>query len=272
MLEDLKKLKVFDRITFYDDKHSYKIDGQPSAKVSVTGLVNTVKEPFDEEKWAGIKGKELGFTPEQMKLLWKKNNQMATYQGSTLHNYIDNFYQNKVKPYDRDLAKAILGEVLHDKMYGNLKVLVKQFMNFYNDTKDYILPVKNEFVVGDLEDTRICGMLDMLAYNTETEKYEILDFKTNKRFSLVSEYEKKLQYPVQHLDECELNIYSLQLSLYKIFIQKYAKIEIDKLKVVWFSVNNENYKVIELDFLQNECLVLMAEYLAKNPLEQEVTN
>ena len=41
--------------------------------------------------------------------------------------------------------------------------------------------------------------------------------------------------------------------------------------VVWFSVNNENYKVIELDFLQNECLALMVEYLTKNPFEQEVT-
>jgi len=272
MIDDLKKLKVFDRITFYDDKHSYKIDGQPSAKVSVTGLVNTVKEPFDEEKWSKIKAKEMGISPEEMKLLWKKNNQMATYQGSTLHNYIDNFYQNKVKPYNRNLAEAILGQTLHEMMYKNLKVLVKQFMNFYNDKKDYILPVKNEFVVGDLEDTRICGMLDMLAYNTQTEKYEIYDFKTNKRFSLVSEFEKKLQYPVQHLDECELSIYALQLSLYKIFIQKYAKIEIDKLKVVWFSVNNENYKIIELDFLQNECLSLMVGFLTKNPLEQEVTN
>jgi hypothetical protein len=111
-----------------------------------------------------------------------------------------------------------------------------------------------------------------LAYNSQTEKYEIYDFKTNKRFSSVSEFEKKLQYPVQHLDECELNIYALQLSLYKIFIQKYAKIEIDKLKVVWFSVNNENYKIIELDYLQNECQALMAEYLTENPLEQEVAN
>jgi uncharacterized protein YhhL (DUF1145 family) len=110
----------------------------------------------------------------------------------------------------------------------------------------------------------------MLAYNTQTEKYEIYDFKTNKRFNLVSEFEKKLQYPVQHLDECELNIYALQLSLYKIFIQKYAKIEIDKLKVVWFSVNNENYKIIELDYLQNECLSLMVEFLTNNSVQQEI--
>lgn len=264
MLKELQKLKVFDRITFYDSDHTYKIGGEPSAKVSVTGLVNTVKEKFDEEKWAGIKAKEMGITPEEMKLLWKKNNQMATYQGSTLHNYIDNYYQNKVKPYNRDLAKAILGDVLHDMMYKNLKVLVKQFNNFYSDTSEYILPIKNEFVVGDLGGTRICGMLDMLAYNTLSESFEIYDFKTNKRFSEKSEFEKKLLFPVEHLDECELNIYSLQLSLYKIFIQKYTDIKIDKLKIVWFSVSNEDYKVIELKFFGEECNTLLEHYLTNN--------
>ncbi len=267
MIDDLKKLKVFDQITFYDDKHSYKIDGQPSAKVSVTGLVNTVKEPFEEEKWAKIKAKEMGISSEEMKLLWKKNNQMATYQGSTLHDYIDNFYQNKVKPYNRVLAESILGQTLHEMMYKNLKVLVKQFMHFYNDTKDYVLPIKNEFVVGDLEDTRICGMLDMLIYNTQTEKYEIFDFKTNKKFTEVSEYNKKLLPPVKHLDETEYNIYSLQLSLYKLFIEKYTGLEINKLKIVWFSINNDNYKVIELKYLPKECEALMKKFLTENTLD-----
>ena len=268
MLKELQKLKVFDRITFYDNDHSYKIDGKPSAKVSVTGLVNTVKEPFDEEKWAEIKGKEFGFTPEQMKLVWKKNNQMATYQGSTLHNYIDNYYQNKVKPYNRDLAKAVLGDVLHDKMYSNLKVLVKQFNNFYSDTSEYILPIKNEFVVGDLGDTRICGMLDMLAYNTLTEQFEIFDFKTNKKFTMKSDFEKTLLPPLNHLEECEFNVYSLQLSLYRMFIQKYTDIKIDKLKIVWFSVNNEDYKIIELKYYPEECLTLLERFLIEHPREE----
>jgi len=266
MLKELQKLRVFDRITFYDDKHTYKIDGEFSAKVSVTGLVNTVKEPFDEEKWAAIKAKEMGISPDEMKLLWKKNNQMATYQGSTLHNYIDNYYQNKVKPYNRDIAKAILGDVLHDMMYKNLKVLVKQFNNFYSDTSEYILPIKNEFVVGDIGDTRICGMLDMLAYNTLTEQFEIFDFKTNKKFTTKSEFEKTLLPPVSHLDESEFNIYSLQLSLYRLFIQKYTDIKIDKLKIVWFSVNNEDYKIIELKYYPEECLELLNKFLTDNSL------
>lgn len=257
MLEELKKLKVFDRITFYDDKHIYKIDGEHSSKLSVTGLVNTVKQPFDEDKWSKIKAKDFDCTPEEVKLVWKKHNQMSTYQGSTLHNYIDNFYQNKVKPYNRVLAESILGQSLHEVMYKNLKLLVKQFDNFYKTTSKYILPIKNEFVVGDFLDSRVCGMLDMLAYNDLTKKFEIYDFKTNKRFSETSEYNKKLLPPVDHLDETEFNIYSLQLSLYKIFIEKYTDIQIDKLKIVWFSVSNDDYKIIELDYLPNECSKLL---------------
>jgi len=157
-------------------------------------------------------------------------------------------------------------------MYKNLKVLVKQFNNFYSDTNEYILPIKNEFVVGDLGDTRICGMLDMLAYNTLTDQFEIFDFKTNKRFATESEFDKKLLPPVQHLDESEFNIYSLQLSLYKLFIQKYTDIEIDKLKIVWFSINNEDYKIIELKYYPEECLALLQKFLSDNALRQEVAN
>lgn len=261
MLEELQKLKVFDRITFYDNNHSYKIDGKPSAKVSVTGLVNTVKEPFDENKWSAIKAKEFGCTPDEVKLVWKKNNQMATYQGSTLHNYIDNFYQNKVKPYNRVLAESILGESLHKMMYNNLKKLVVQFDNFYNETKDYILPVKNEFVVGDISDTRVCGMLDMLAYNSKEKTLEIYDFKTNKEFNECSRFDKKLLPPLEHLDECEFNTYSLQLSFYKIFIQKHTDIKIGDIKIAWFSVNNDDFKIIPLKFMPDECTAIMEKFL-----------
>lgn len=266
MLKELQKLKVFDRITFYDSDHSYKIDGEPSAKVSVTGLVGSVKEKFDEEKWAQIKADEFGCTPAEVKLAWKKNNQMATLQGSTLHNYIDNFYQNKVKPYDRKFAKELLGDTLQEMMHRNLKVLVKQFMNFYSDTNEYILPVKNEFVVGDLGDTRICGMLDMLAYNTQKKCFEIYDFKTNKEFTEKSKFEKRLLFPVEHLDECEFSTYSLQLSLYKIFIQKYTDIEIGDIKVIWFSINNEDYKIITLKYLPEECQEILRRFSAEQTI------
>ena len=115
-------------------------------------------------------------------------------------------------------------------------------------------------------------MLDMLAYNTHTNQFEIFDFKTNKRFNTDSAFEKTLLSPLNHLKECEFNIYSLQLSLYKMFIQKYTDIKIDKLKIVWFSVSNKNYQIIELDYLPNECTTLLDKYLPDNAINKEITN
>lgn len=260
MLNELKKLKVFDSIIFLDNTHTYKINGEPSAKVSVTGLVGSVKEPFEENKWAAIKAKKEGCTTEEMKAFWKRNNRMSTYQGSTLHTYIENYYQNKVIPYDRTNARDVLGEELANKMRDNLHVLVRQFGKFYNDTKDTILPIKHELVIGDIDDTRICGMLDMLSYNVETESFEIYDFKTNKAFSRESKFNKYLLEPLTHLQECEHNTYSLQLSLYSYFIRKYTGIEISKLKIAWFSINNDDYKVIDLEYMPNEVDSIIARY------------
>jgi hypothetical protein len=264
MLSELKSLRVFDRITFNEKQHSYKIDNKTSARVSVTGLISTVKEKFDEDKWATIKGKEVGMSPDEMKAFWKLHNRVSTLQGSNLHSYIEYYYQNKIFASNVHRDKEELGEELYEKMRQNLRLLVPQFVNFYQDTKDEILPIKHEFVLGDLAHTKICGMLDLLAYNTKTDKFEIYDFKTNKAFNTASPFEKKLLPPLEHLDECEFNTYSLQLSLYKIFIEKYTDIKVDKLKIVWFSVNNESYKLIELKYMPEECSTILKKYLINN--------
>jgi hypothetical protein len=258
MLKELKQLSVFDRIVYLDTNHSYKIDNEPSAKVSVTGLVGSVKQAFEADKWAAIKAKEFDSTPEEVKMVWKKNNELSTMQGSTLHAYIDNFYSNKVIPYNKHTAESVLGPILHSKMRENLTVLVSQFSKFYNDTKKYILPIKREFVVGDIDGTRVCGMLDMLSYNTEKDIFEIYDFKTNKDFSYTSRFNKKYNEPLSHLDDCEFNAYSLQLSVYKYIIEKYTDIRIADLYVVWFSVNNSEYQIIPLNYLKDEVKLLLS--------------
>jgi hypothetical protein len=257
MLKELKQLSVFDRIVYLDTNHSYKIDGKPSAKVSVTGLVGSVKHPFETDKWAAIKAKEFDSTPEEVKLVWKKNNELSTFQGSTLHAYIDNYYSNKIIPYNKNVAESILGPVLHNKMRENLAKLVLQFNQFYNDTKEQILPIKREFVIGDIDGVRVCGMLDMLSYNPQKNVFEIYDFKTNKDFNYTTKFNKKYNEPLSHLDDCEFSAYSLQLSLYKYIIEKYTDIRIADLYVVWFSINNETYQLIPLNYLEDEVKVLL---------------
>ena len=47
------------------------------------------------------------------------------------------------------------------------------------------------------------------------------------------------------IEECDLEIYSLQLSLYKLIIEKHTGIKLGKSYLVWFSHNNPSYKIIE---------------------------
>jgi hypothetical protein len=263
MIDQIKELQVFNRITFLDSTHTYQIDGKPSAKVSVTRLIDGYKIPFEKEKWAKIKADKLGLTTEEIIQDWGKQNLYSTTLGTIVHNFIDNYYNNKIVPYDKVKVEEELGRDKYNELKEHVVPLINQFYNFYND-KDYILPIKNEFVVGDIEDTRICGMLDMLAYNTKDNTFEIYDFKTNKEIKYKTKFNKYLRPPVSHLEECEFNTYSIQLSLYKYFIEAYTSIKIDKTFVVWFSTKNDDYQLIPLLNMDKEVKDILDHFSLNN--------
>lgn len=264
MLEHLRDLRVFDCITFIQSTHRYLINNQPSAPISVTGLLGLYKEKFEEDKWAAIKAKKLGILPEEMKRVWKQNNLYSTHRGTILHNYIENFYNNKIVPYDKETVEKDLGVDEHHRLRDEIQQLTTQFKDFYKDTPD-LLPLKKEFVVGDIHGTKICGMLDLIAYNTKTDTFEIYDYKTNKEIKFSSSFNKQLLAPLDDIDECEFNVYSLQLNVYKYIIEKYTRIKIDKLYVVWFNIKNETYQLIPLLDMQDKVKLMLDNYLTNNP-------
>ena len=116
----------------------------------------------------------------------------------------------------------------------------------------------------DIEDTRICGMLDMLAYNTKDNTFEIYDFKTNKEIKYKTKFNKYLLPPINHLEECEFNSYSIQLSLYKYFIEAYTSIKINKTFVVWFSTKNDDYRLIPLLDMDKEVKDILNHFSLNN--------
>ena len=180
-----------------------------------------------------------------------------------LHKYIENFYCNKRVEFEGSFVG--LGVEEKKKIAETLPKLIGYFQNFYNDNQ-HLLCVKNEIVLGDLEDTRVCGMSDLLCYNTQTNKLEILDFKTNKKMEKHTRY-GKLLYPFDNMSEGEINEYTIQLNLYKYFIEKYTNLEIDALKLVWLNSNNSNYEVFVLENIQH--LIERMIVCVKNDLLQE---
>ena len=241
-----KELSVFNRITFVEKNHSYLIDGKPSGSPSVTKILKQFKKEFDKETAATRVAKRMRVSVKQVLADWELNNLYSTTLGSMIHKYIENYYCNKRVEFEGSFSG--LGFDEKKQISENLPKLINYFQNFYNDY-NHLICVKNEIVLGDIEDTRVCGMSDLLCYNTQTDKLEILDFKTNKKMEKTSPY-GSLFYPFDDMSEGEINEYTIQLNTYKYFVEKYTNIKIDKLRIVWFNVCNDSYKVFELDDIQ----------------------
>lgn len=255
-----EELTIFDRITFVEKSHSYLIDGQLSGSPSVTRLLKKFKKDFDKITIAARVAKRTKTTKEAVLADWELNNLYSTTLGSMLHKYIENYYCNKRIEFDGDFKGLGLDE--KKKIAKNLPILIEYFQNFYNDNK-HLICVKTEIVLGDVNDTRVCGMSDLLCYNNQTKQLEILDFKTNKKMEKSSPY-GNLFYPFDEMSEGEINEYTIQLNTYKYFIEKYTSLKIDKLKIIWFNVINDNYKLIELPDIQPKIKLMFERFNASS--------
>lgn len=260
----IKQLSVFDRITFVENTHTYLIDNKPAAELSVTKTIKQFKKPFDIDKNAARIAAKTGATVSQIKEEWERNRDYSATLGTILHKYIECFYTKQI--FDIKELNVTLGFDEKTKLKNNLPSLIQQFEHFCKENH-HLLSVKNELVVGDLDDTKICGMLDMLAYNTKTQELEILDFKTNKKMQRFTPF-GNLFYPFDKFTEGELNEYTIQLNVYKYFVEKYTDLKIEKLKVIWFNNQNLKYQVFELENLQDE-IKLMIDRVKANSLFQE---
>jgi len=251
-----KELALFNRITFVEKTHSYLIDGQPTSCPSVTKLLKRFKKEFDKEKIAARVAKKTNSTIAQVLADWDLNNLYSTTLGSMLHKYIENYYLNKRVEFEGSFAG--LGFDEKKKLAETLPKLIEYFQNFYNDHSNLIC-VRNEMVIGDVDDTRVCGMMDMLAYNIKTDQLEILDFKTNKKMEKTSPW-GNLFYPFDDMTEGEINEYTIQLNCYKYILEKYTSLKIGKMKLIWFNVSNPNYEVIELGEIQPKIKLMFDQF------------
>jgi hypothetical protein len=229
---------AFNGITFYDVPHKYFIDKREL--ISVTTLIHKYEESFNEDYWAEYKANQYNLSPHEVKRAWKFINKKGTIKGSVIHNYAENLFQNKEFDYPKEL---ILNEFGFDPVWNEYEITKKHVDKFYNDVRGKLIPIRTEYVVYDKE-SLIAGMLDMLFYNVKWGVFQIFDWKTNKKFSKECK-ERHLLNELSLLEECDLVIYSLQLSLYKYIIEKNTGIKLGKSYVVWFSHNNSSYELIE---------------------------
>lgn len=117
----------------------------------------------------------------------------------------------------------------YDGMYEDFLQRKEYCKSLYNKMKNVYVPIKNEFIVYDV-DNALCGTIDFLAYNKITKKYAVLDWKTSKELNIFNQYNNdKMKAPFDVFDDCNVNHYSLQLSLYAWMLEKHTSIKIDEM-------------------------------------------
>jgi hypothetical protein len=238
-------------VKFLPKEHKYiSIDpGEEIPWVSVTSIISKLKKPFDADKIAeksskNKKSKWYGMSKQEILDTWKAESDRAISVGNWYHNQREQDIldllnierKGKIIPIvhplsDSDGIKVAPNQKLTDGMYPEHFVYMKSL--------------------------GICGQSDLVEV---IDGYvHISDYKTNKeiRSESYKDWEglsQKMNSPVSHLDDCNLNHYSLQLSIYMYMILKhnprlkFGSLMIQHIMFEDSGADKNGYPILKTDF------------------------
>lgn len=199
------QLEQFANIIVDTKNHGYRIGDK--SLISATTLVSRLKPDFDKDSISKRVAERDGISQEEVLRQWEKKGEQGRDRGTRLHTYIEDLMDGKIDPITRGVNDKLPSMEAFDKVWEKLSSKFKANM------------IYQEVVVGD-EQYCVAGRVDAV-FSLEVKNnrsMHILDWKTGK-FRIDNHYEKLLP-PFDDLDNCELNAYSIQLSLYKLIIEK----------------------------------------------------
>lgn len=204
-------------ILFLPEEHKYvSIDPSENINwVSVTSVISKLKKSFDADAIAiksskNKKSKWYGMTPESIKEAWKNESQKAVNLGSWYHNQREKDLLSCNNIQVNGVSVPIIGYIEKD---GIKQAPLQKLENgIYPEHMVY------------LKSAGICGQADRVEVINGV--VDIYDYKTNKEiksegFTNWEGITSKMLGPVSHLDDCNLNHYNIQLSLYMYMILKH---------------------------------------------------
>jgi len=239
----LKELnEAFGDFKFYSEDHHYEYKGQQIG-ISATSLIGSYVNEFDSEVIAERVATRDGKTTQQVLDEWKYKNDFSKAKGSTCHEFIQSLWSGKEWHWI---------DFNDDHNYNMAVIKIQQQAhNFYNDYQDKLEHLADEFIIGS-EEYDIASAIDHIFINKATNGLVLVDYKTNSDIYKNEKYAKPMKVPLQYLKDTTLNHYSLQLSIYKYIVEKYTNLKFEEMFIVWLSEEQDNYKIIQVPYLEKE--------------------
>lgn len=203
-------------LAFYPEFHDYISlpEEEPIDWISVTSVTGKYKQPFspDQAKKSSKnkKSKWYGMTEDEVKQAWYNESKRATDLGTWYH---DQREQDLCELYSIERQGVLLPVISPIFVEGVKHAPVQKL-------EEGVYP---EHLVY-LKSAGVCGQSDVV----EVVKglVNITDFKTNKELKMEG-YRNwegittKMLHPMNHLDDCHMSHYALQLSMYMYMILKH---------------------------------------------------
>lgn len=257
------------------------IENDLSGCVYVTNLIEKFQQPYDKDFWSAyvalerlipkdswqIEKKSLlsekkfhkeildvydisenDFNREQQNILdeWEENNRKACDRGIEMHKQMENLCKSGK---DINLSKfGIGGKFIYNE-----------------DQMELTEGVNPEFRISvDLGDYELVGKPDLTV--KQNNSFVIVDYKFNKEIKSKSYFDsqtktsQKMKYPLNNLDDCNFNHYSLQLSLYAWMIkQKFPDATIEDL-ILYHVDPKGKEQILHCEYLLNDVERLLQFY------------
>jgi len=232
-------------IQFDEPTHIYTVQGSSKGIISCTKFLHeffghfdskgTIKKMMASPKWTESKWYKPGITAKEIEEQWNANGREASGAGTAMHLAIEQFLngsEHVILPHIKETAEW------------------RYFMNFWREHGADLEPYRTEWEVWS-EDHKLAGQIDMVYRRKSDGKFLIYDWKRSKEIKTENKFQTGLP-PLQHLPDCNYWHYTLQLNVYRWFLENLYGLEIEDMYLLVLHPDNKNYKRIRLNRLDEE--------------------
>ncbi len=241
---------------FVESNHTYTEDGVNYT--AVTSFLHSFQVPVDWDAECRKKAKKLGITYKELKAQWDEKRDLASAKGTAYH-------------------KLQEARLLNDRGYTVENVfypaVTYHTANGVKEDKEMKLQdntVYSEKMIWSRK-YGICGTADLVE--VVNGRINIKDYKTNAKLDTESYNHpltgrKKLKSPVNGLDDCNFNIYSLQINLYMyMLLQNNRHLKMGNMTILHVNFDEDNDAIFQMPYevknLQKEVHLMLEHFKSK---------
>jgi ATP-dependent exoDNAse (exonuclease V) beta subunit len=237
-------------VHFDEPTHIYTVKGETKGYISVTKFLHeffphfdadaVIKKMMSGKNW-NADNKWFGKTAAEIKAAWDANGKEASGAGTLMHLSIEQYLNG---------AEHLITEETKQTSEW------RYFMNFWKDHGHDLVPFRTEWEVW-AEEYRLTGSIDMIFYRKSDDSHVVYDWKRSKDIKVNNDFGGRALYPLDHLHDTNYWHYSLQLNVYRWFLETYYGLKISDMYLIVLHPDNKNYRRLRLNRMDDEVDIMM---------------